>query len=104
MLQHGECRNLSKTRQLVHHWGKEDCFHLLDKLLLQRYIHGSLLGKQRLVLSEIFSSGRLFLGTPHDMRLVTWVVWRHKCEACLLHVLLGRHRQREVSVSASSEV
>ena len=103
MLQYAECRHLSKTHQLVHQWGQEDWFHRRDDLLLQSSVHGGVLGKQRLFLSELFSSGRLLLGGPHALRLFAWVVRRCKHESCLFHVLLGRHRQLEVSVSASSE-
>ena len=47
---------------------------------------------------------RLFLGVTHVLCVVAWVVRRHKRESCLCPVLLVHHRQRKVSVSASSEV
>ena len=96
--------SLAQTCQLVNQWGQEYWYHRRDNLLLQRFVHGGVLVKQRLVLSELFSSEHLFLGAPHAMRVVTWVVWRYKRESCLFHVLLGRHQQRDVSVLASYKV
>ena len=104
ILEYGECRQFYETHQLVHHWGQEDWFHHCYNLLFQSSVHGGVRAKQRLVLSELFSSERLFLGATHALRLVAWVVRRHKREYCLFHVLFGRHRQRKVSVSDSSKV
>ena len=47
---------------------------------------------------------RLFLGAPHNLWVVTWVVRQHNCEFCLFHVLLVHHRQHKVSMLAFSEV
>ena len=47
---------------------------------------------------------RLFLGALHALWVVAWVVWRHKRESCLFHVTLWHHRQRKVSMLASSKV
>ena len=104
MLQHGEFRHFSETRQLVHQWGQEYWFNLRGDLLLQSSVHTNVLEKQLFVFSELFSSECLFLDAPHSLRLVAWVLRQHKRESCLFYILLGRHQQREVSVSASSEV
>ena len=103
-VQHGECRHFYETCQLFHQWLQEDGFHHRDDILLQCSVHGGVLAKQCLVFSGIFSYERLFLGAPHDLMLVAWVVRRHKRESCLFRLLLGRHWQREESVSDSSEV
>ena len=95
---------MSKTCEMIHQWGYEDWFHRRDDLLFQGSVHSGIFSKQRLVLLELFSSERLFLGAPHALWLVAWVVRQHKFESCLFHLLLVRNRQHEVSVSASSKV
>ena len=55
-------------------------------------------------LSELFSYKRLFLGAPHALWVVACILRWHKIESYLFHVLLVHHRQRKVSISASSKV
>ena len=104
MLDNGECGHLSKPCDLIHQWGKEYWFQRRDDLLFRGSVHGGVFSKQRLVLSELFSSKRLLLGVTHALWVVAWVVRRHKLESFMLPILLGRHRRREWLMLASSEV
>ena len=104
MLYHGKFRYLFKPCELIHLWGQEDWFQCGEDMIFQGSVYSGVFSKQRLVLLKFFSSKRFFLGAPHDLWLVAWVVRRHKRKSCLFHVLLGRHCQREVSKLASSEV
>ena len=73
-------------------------------MILQSSIHGGIFLNQILVLSELFSSKRLFLCAPHALCVVIWVVRQHKRESCLIHVLNKHHRQRKMSMSDCSKI
>ena len=53
--------------------------------------------------SKPFSSERLLLGGSLGARLIALVVQQHKRLSRLFHIFLGYHRQRDMSVLASSE-
>ena len=73
---------------MVHQWEQEYGFHLRDDLLFKRSVHGGIFAKHRLVLSELFSSERLFLGVPHALWVVDRFVRRQNANTvCTLYSL-----------------
>ena len=59
-------------------WIQGDWFHRRDDLLFKISVNGGVFSEQCLILLEILSSKRLFLGVYHGWRVISQVAQWHK--------------------------
>ena len=61
---------MSYSCYLVYQWGQEDWFHRREYLPFKISVNGGVFSKQRLILSELFTSERLVLGVFHGRQII----------------------------------
>ena len=62
--------------------------HRRADLIFIRPVYEGVASEECLVLSELISYKRLFLGGPHLWRLIAGVMWRYKCMDRLYQVVI----------------